>query len=132
SVEDVYNAVYIEGDAVGDAMFFGRGAGELPTASAVTGDIITVAKNIIQGVSDTCYCTCFTHKRIKPIREIETKYYIRLTVKDRPGVLAGIASVFGNQEVSIASVIQKRRKNEQAEVVMVTHQVKEANLQDAL
>lgn len=132
NVDDVYNAIYIEGDAVGDAMFFGRGAGELPTASAVVGDLIAVAKNINKSSFDRTYCTCFEHKRIKPIREIVSKYYLRLTVKDRPGVLASIASVFGNQEVSLASVIQKRRQDDLAEIVMITHRVKEANLQDAL
>lgn len=132
SVDDVYNAVYVEGDAVGDAMFFGRGAGELPTASAVVGDIIAVARNILQGVTDPVHCTCFEQKRIKPIRDIKTKYYLRLTVKDKPGVLAGIANVLGNQDVSIASVIQKRRKDEMAEIVLITHLVKEANIQDAL
>lgn len=132
SVDDVYNAVYVEGDAVGDAMFFGRGAGELPTASAVMGDIIAVARNILQGVSDPVHCTCFEQKKIKPIRDIKSQYYLRLTVKDKPGVLAGIASVFGDKEVSIDSIVQKRRKNELAEIVLITHQVMEANIQDAL
>ncbi|MDS1030688.1 homoserine dehydrogenase [Bacillota bacterium LX-D] len=132
SVDNVYNSIYIKGDAVGDAMFFGRGAGELPTASAVVGDIMTIAKNIKNGLMGTNQCTCFEHKRIKTIFETKSKYYLRLSVKDKPGVLASIASVLGNQEVSIASVIQKKRQNEIAEIVLITHEVKEANLQDAL
>lgn len=71
-------------------------------------------------------------KRIKPIQEIESKYYIRISVKDRPGVLASIAGVFGNTSVSLASVIQKRLEGDLAELVLITHKVKEANLRDAL
>lgn len=132
NVDDVYNAVYVEGDAVGDAMFFGRGAGQLPTASAVVGDVIAIAKSIAQGVSNKIYCTCFKNKKTKPIREIASQYYLRLTVQDQPGVLANIASVFANQDVSIATVIQKKRQGKLAEIVLITHLVKEANLQDAL
>ena len=132
NVNDVYNAIYVQGDAVGDAMFFGQGAGQLPTASAVIGDLIEIAKDLTKGVCDKTYCTCFEHKKVKPISEIKTKYYLRLTVTDRPGVLANIASVFANQEVSIASVVQKRKCDQVAEIVLITHEVKEANLQDAL
>lgn len=131
-IDDVYNAIYVQGDAVGDAMFYGRGAGKLPTASAVVGDVIEVARNLTHRVFDEAYCTCFEHKSIKPIREIQTKYYLRLTVTDRPGVLASIANVFAQQEVSIASVVQKRKNEQVAELVLITHQVREANLQDAL
>jgi len=131
-VDDVNNAIYVQGDAVGNAMFYGRGAGKLPTASAIVGDIIEIVRNIFHKVYDEAYCTCFEQKSIKPVRDIETKYYLRLTVIDRPGVLAGIASVFGQQEVSIASVVQKRKDKDVAELVLITHQVKEANLQDAL
>jgi homoserine dehydrogenase len=131
-VDDVFNAIYVEGDSVGDAMFYGRGAGQLPTASAVVGDVIDVARNLVQGIYDKKYCTCFENKKIKSIRDVKTKYYLRLTVTDRPGVLASIASVFGQQEVSLASVVQKRKNEHLAELVLITHQVKEANLQDSL
>lgn len=131
-VDDVFNAIYVQGDAVGDAMFYGRGAGQLPTASAVIGDLMEVARNLTQGIFDKSYCTCFEHKEIKPFREIKTKYYLRLTVPDRPGVLASIASVFAQHEVSIASVVQKRKTKQAAELVLITHLVKEAYLQDAL
>ncbi|GAW93246.1 homoserine dehydrogenase [Calderihabitans maritimus] len=132
AVNDVFNAVFVRGDAVGEAMFYGRGAGELPTASAVVGDIIEVARDLNLGVTGRIACTCFTQKRIKPIGEVETKFYLRLKVKDQPGVLAGIASVFGNMDVSLASVIQKRREEDWAEIVLITHQVQEKNLRDAL
>lgn len=132
SVNDVFNAIFVKGDAVGDVMFYGRGAGEMPTASAVVGDITAVAKNILQGNGRGMACTCYDNKEIKDIGETEAKYYVRMQVSDRPGVLAAIASVFGNQEVSLASVIQKRNMQNQAEIVWVTHQVLEKNLQDAL
>lgn len=140
SVNDVFNAIFVKGDALGEAMFYGRGAGELPTASAVVGDIIDAARNIIKGVPGrigcTCFdragCSCFEKKQIKDMGETQAKYYIRLKVLDRPGVLAAIASVFGNQEVSVASVIQKRNIGKIAEIVWVTHEVMEKNIQDAL
>lgn len=132
SVNDVFNGVFIHGDAVGDVMFYGRGAGELPTASAVVGDVIDCARNILKGARGRLSCTCYDHKLIKDIGETRTKYYVRMKVLDRPGVLAAIASVFGNQEVSLASVIQKRNIENIAEIVWVTHDVLEKNIQDAL
>ena len=133
AVNDSFNAVFVEGDAVGKTMFYGRGAGELPTASAIVGDIISAARNIRFSARGRLGCTCFEHKRIKPIGEIRTKYYLRMVVKDQPGVLASIAAVLGNQNVSIASVIQKRISEENhAEIVLITHAVEEHSLKDAI
>lgn len=132
SVNDVFNAIFVKGDAVGEAMFYGRGAGELPTASAVAGDIMDAARNILHQNRGRITCTCYDQKPIKPMGDTVTKYYVRLLVLDKPGVLANIASVFGNQEVSLNSVIQKRNLGEKAELVFVTHQVLERNIQDAL
>jgi homoserine dehydrogenase len=133
NVHDSYNAVFVRGDAVGDAMFYGRGAGQMPTASSVVGDIIDVVNNLRQKSTGRFSCTCYEHKEIKPIGEITTKYYLRLHVLDRPGVLASIAGVFGNHGVSLASVIQKNGRNEGvAELVVITHAVKESDIQDAL
>ncbi|NLK51886.1 MAG: homoserine dehydrogenase [Syntrophomonadaceae bacterium] len=132
SVNDVFNAVFVRGDFVGEVMHYGRGAGQRPTASAVVGDIMEVARNAQTGSSGRISCTCFEQKRVKPISEIMSRYYIRMMLKDRPGVLASIAGVFGNQEVSLASVLQKRTEGDMAELVFVTHQVQEGNLQDAL
>lgn len=132
AVNDVFNAIFVRGDAVDDVMFYGRGAGEMPTASAVAGDVIDAARNIVKGVRGRLSCTCYDNKEIKDIGEIKTKYYVRMKVLDRPGVLAAIASVFGNQEVSLASVIQKRNIDKIAEIVWVTHEVREKNIQDAL
>lgn len=131
AVRDVFNAVFVRGDAVGDTMFYGRGAGELPTASAVVGDIIAAARNIRYQMRGTTGCTCFETKRVKPITAVETSYYLRLRVTDKPGVLAGIAAAFGNNMVSLAAVIQKTT-GEIAELVLVTHRVREANLRAAV
>jgi len=132
SVQDVFNAIFVRGDAVGETMFYGRGAGAGPTASAVAGDIIEVARDVNKGITGRLGCTCYEHLRVKPISQIETRYYLRLAVKDQPGVLAGIAGVFGNHGVSLANVIQKRTAAAEAELVLVTHKVKEENLRDAL
>ena len=132
SVNDAFNAIFVKGDAIGEAMFYGPGAGEMPTASAIMGDVVQVARNVVGNNTGFGICTCYEDKPIKPIGQVEAKYYIRVTVKDQPGVLASIASVFGNQGVSIGSVIQKRHGSEYAEIVLVTHEVQEQNIQDAL
>lgn len=132
SVNDVFNAIFVSGDAVGDVMFYGRGAGELPTASAIAGDVIDAARNIITDSRGRLGCTCYDHKTIKDTGETMSKYYVRMKVLDKPGVLAAIATVFGNQEVSLASVLQKRNIDNVAEIVWVTHCVLEKNVQDAL
>ncbi|MEW6447088.1 MAG: homoserine dehydrogenase [Bacillota bacterium] len=131
SVSDVFNAVFVRGDAVGDTMFYGRGAGELPTASAVVGDVITAARNIRCGVRGILGCTCFESKPVRQIGTVESCYYLRLQVVDRPGVLAGIAGAFGNNGVSLAAVMQKTT-GVIAELVLVTHRVREANLRAAV
>lgn len=133
NVNDVFNAVFVEGDAVGKTMFYGQGAGELPTASAVVGDVIAGARNIQYNCGGRVGCTCYETKKIKPIGEVKAKCYMRIMVKDRPGVLANITAVFGNQNVSIATVIQKTANEEGcAELVLITHSVEEQNLTDAL
>lgn len=133
SVSDSYNAIFVRGDAVGDTMFYGRGAGQMPTASSIVGDLTEVISNLRNGSTGRITCTCYENKQIKAIGEIETKYYLRLHVLDRPGVLASIASVFGNHGVSLATVIQKNgHLEEAAEIVVITHKVKEDDIQDAL
>ncbi|MGI9953267.1 homoserine dehydrogenase [Moorellaceae bacterium AZ2] len=132
SVGGAFNAIFVEGDAVGEAMFYGQGAGEMPTASAVVGDIMEAARNLLHDTRCRISCTCFTQKPIKPMGEIETRYYLRMIVKDRPGVLAAIAGVFGERQVSLASVIQVGMVGEQAELVFITHRVREQNLMEAL
>lgn len=133
SVNDVYNAVFVEGDAVGHTMFFGPGAGELPTASSVLGDLIAVAKSIRLGITGHLTgCTCYHDKKIRTIGELNSCYYLRLSVQDQPGVLSTIAGVLAEHGVSIASVLQKRTLGQLAEIVLVTHLVKEADFADAM
>lgn len=132
SVRDSFNAVFVHGDAVDDAMFYGRGAGELPTASAVMGDIIDVARNIEYGCNGRISCTCYRETPIKKFDEVENKFFLRMQVKNQPGVLASIATVFGSHGVSIARVVQKHIKGDQAELVIVTDKVREYYLKNAL
>ncbi|MDD3652812.1 MAG: homoserine dehydrogenase [Desulfotomaculaceae bacterium] len=132
SVNDVYNAIFIRGDAVGDVMFYGRGAGELPTASAVAGDVMNAARNLLKNVPGMISCTCFEEKPVKPMSATSTKYFVRLNVADKPGVLAGIALIFGNNQVSLSSVLQRHTSGHSAEIVLVTHEVLEGNFQNAI
>lgn len=132
SVRDSFNAVFVHGDAVDDAMFYGRGAGELPTASAVMGDIIDVARNIAYGCNGRISCTCYRETPIKKFDEVENKFFLRMQVKNQPGVLASIATVFGSHGVSIARVVQKHIKGDLAELVIVTDKVREDYLKNAL
>lgn len=132
AVNDVFNAVFIHGDAVGEVMHYGRGAGQLPTASAVLGDVIDISRNILHGISQRIGCTCYEERTVLSINQLSAEFYIRMTVTDRPGVLAGIAGVFGNNNVSIASVIQKASCGQCAELILITHEVQEQNLSDSL
>ncbi|WP_094602801.1 Homoserine dehydrogenase [Sporomusa silvacetica DSM 10669] len=132
SVNDVFNAIFVKGDAVGETMFYGRGAGELPTASAVVADIIDVARDIRHNVSSRILCTCFDQKPIYPVNKIESPYYIRLLVEDKPGVLAAIAGAFGAQQVSLHSVIQKRKIEGSTELVLITYRVSDENIRLAM
>ena len=124
AVNGVFNAIFINGDAVGELMFYGRGAGQMPTASAIVGDIMEISRQLYRGMKSSASCTCYMQKEIMPIDELESRFYIRLTAKDRPGVLAAIASVFGNNEVSIATVLQKTSGEDFAQLVLVTHYVR--------
>ena len=132
AVRDVFNAIFVRGDAVGDTMFYGRGAGALPTASAVCADVMEAARDICFHSSSHILCTCYEEKRIFNIAETESPYYIRLLAEDRPGVMAAIAGAFGSQQVSLNSVIQKRRVGNRAEIVLITYKVNDADLQLAV
>jgi len=132
TVNDVYNAVYVTGDAVGDTMFYGQGAGEMPTASAVVSNIMDAARNLLYHVPGIISCTCYDEKPVKDMGTTEVKYYVRLNVTDKPGVLASIACTLGDKEVSLASVLQKHTDGNNAEIVLVTHKVLEKNMQEAL
>ena len=132
SVHDAFNAVYVKGNAAGDLMFYGKGAGDLPTASAVMGDIISLARNQ-NTVSDITYPLHYQEngKKIQSMDDTNTAYYIRLLVNDIPGVLGRIATTFGKQGVSLSSVIQKG-DTEPVSLVFVTHRARERSLQQAI
>ena len=132
AVNESFNAVYVEGENIGETMFYGRGAGELPTASAVVGDIVSIARSI--DADDTTPCLSFggSERRVIPMGEIESKYFLRLIVKDSPGVLAAISRIFGDQKVSITSVQQYTTKATDAEIIIMTHRVKESRVQEAV
>jgi len=136
AVQGVFNAVYVYGNAVGETMFYGQGAGQMPTASAVVGDLMEIVRNLETNSTGRFPCTCYLEKEILPIGQIQTKYYLRLIVKDKPGVLASIAGVMGNHQVGLASVIQKRtlvvNEERMAEIVLITHEVLEQDIRDAL
>ncbi|MDN5331748.1 MAG: homoserine dehydrogenase [Tepidanaerobacteraceae bacterium] len=129
AVRDVYNAILVEGDAVGKVMFFGQGAGKMPTASAVVADIMDAAR---QGMRRRIYCTCYDELKVIDVGSSTSRFYIRLKAKDRPGVLSKISGAFGENDISLNMVIQKDVKGNVAEIVMVTHQVPFRNLQKAL
>jgi homoserine dehydrogenase len=125
-----YNAILVRGDAVGDVMFYGQGAGMMATGSAVAGDVIDICRNVRHGANGRIACTCFDTKRALPMDTVVTRYYVRMYVTDRPGTLAAIAGVFGRHQVSIESV--RAAAQDRAEAVWVTHRVQEANLRRAL
>jgi homoserine dehydrogenase len=132
SVNGVYNAIYVVGDSVGETMFFGEGAGSLPAASAVVGDLIEVARRIQSGCAPLVGCTCTERLAVRDIADLESSYYIRLLVADRPGVLAATAKVFGEKGVSLASVMQTVWDGGTAQLVFVTHVATESAVRAAL
>lgn len=132
-VKDSFNAVFVKGDAVGDTMFYGKGAGELPTASAIMGDVVDVARNINFDCCGRIGCTCYKQLPIKRMDDICSKYFIRMQLLDKPGTLASVLSILGNNGVSIYQMMQKkRRNNSNAEIVIITDSVKEKNLKDSM
>lgn len=133
SVNDSYNAVFVHGDAVEDAMFFGRGAGELPTASAVVGDVFDIARNIQFDCSTRISCTCYKELPIKKMEDTYNSYYLRLQAEDRCGVLAELTKIFAENQVSISEIVQKKtRSNGLAEIVVITSRVREGDFQTAV
>lgn len=133
TVNDSYNAVFVHGDAVEDAMFFGRGAGEMPTASAVVGDIFEIVRNILAGCCGRIGCTCYKQLPVKKMESTYNRYFLRLHVEDKCGVLAEMTEVFAKYHVSVAQIIQKERKDDDcAEVVVITAKVREGDFKTAI
>ncbi len=133
-VDGVYNAVLVEGDLIGKVTFIGKGAGALPTSSAVVADVVSTAREIVSGVGCVVAWEPKAGKKIKPMSEIETRFYIRMNIADSAGVLAQIARVLGDNDISIASAIQKESDelSQTAEIVIMTHPAREKAVQQAL
>ncbi|MDH4097131.1 MAG: homoserine dehydrogenase [Nitrospira sp.] len=137
-VDGVYNAIQLVGDAVGDVILYGRGAGSMPTGSAVVSDVIAIGRNLLKGAVGRVPVASFRQEerrpmRMKPIEEISSLYYLRFMVVDRPGVLAQIAGELGRCGISISSMLQQgRREGQTVSVVIKTHMAKERDVQTAL
>jgi homoserine dehydrogenase len=136
SVSDVFNAVLIEGDAVGQILIYGRGAGELPTASAVVSDIVDVVRNISGNTPIRIPMDYYRKDRrleVIPIEQISSRYYLRFTVSDNPGVLASITGRLGAEGISIASIMQKERAGaDGVPVIFITHNAREKGIRKAI
>lgn len=131
-VDDVYNAILVSGSSVGEVMFYGRGAGSMPTGSSVVGDIVEVARNIHAGSSASAPKLCFAPTQVVPTAETVSRYYLRLQVADRPRCLSNIAGALGDHTVSIGRVTQHEMADGMAELVLITHPCPDANLRRAL
>jgi homoserine dehydrogenase len=136
AVSGVFNAVFVTGDAVGDLMFYGRGAGQLPTASAVWSDAVEIARRIAHGVSATGLELPSAGPGAlapQPMERLRSCYYLRVMAQDRPGVLSKVTGILGDHDISIASVIQKGRAAAEAvPVVLMTHEAQERDMRAAL
>jgi homoserine dehydrogenase len=137
SVGGVYNAILVEGEPIGQVMFFGPGAGSGPTASAVVSDILNIAAVLkMAGTTHQLHpllsCSHQHYCRIAPISEVVTRFYARFLTKDRPGVIGTLGTCFGNHNVSLESVVQAGFFGELAEIVVVTHDVMTGNFRQAL
>ena len=138
SVRMAYNAFYVRGDAVGDILLYGLGAGQMPTGSAVVSDIVDLARNVLSGATLRVPPLSFQladlqRLPLKPMNEVVSRYYFRFSAVDRPGVLSKIAGILGENEISIATVIQKGREARgSVPIVMLTHEAREAAVSRAL
>jgi len=138
NVNEAYNALYVHGDAVGNVMFYGPGAGMMPTGSAVVSDVVDVARNILHGSVGRVPSVghqpgALKARRIKSIEELETQYYFRFSAEDSPGVLSKVAGILGEHQISIQSVHQQGRDQVGAvPIVMITHEAREAGVKRAL
>jgi homoserine dehydrogenase len=130
SVGDAFNAVFVDADAAGSLMFYGRGAGGAPTASAVLGDLVAVARNRINGGGGARQ-SAYADLRVQPMGEVSTRYHVALDVADRPGVLAAVAREFAEHDVSIQTVRQEGR-GDAATLVLVTHVATDSALTDTV
>jgi homoserine dehydrogenase len=130
AVRENLNAIFVEGDHVGELMFYGRGAGGGPTGTSVVGDLVDVARNLLSGGRGVG-CTCFEAKTVRTLDTMVAQYYVLLAVADRPGVLAAVAGAFGENNVSIKNVWQEG-VGDQAQLVLITHRALERDFQATL
>ena len=132
-VNGVFNAIYTVGDAAGENMFFGEGAGAGPAASAVMGDVLEVARHLQMGIKPIVGCTCTDELPILSVEDLHTKYYIRFVVADRSGVLASAADIFAQYDVSVKTVTQRgNAARDDVDLVFVTHTAEERNVRKAI
>jgi len=138
TVDGAYNAIYVKGDFVGSSLSYGKGAGMLPTASAVVSDVIEISRNILRNSTGRIPPSGYSLidpkmlTGIAPFDEVQCEYYLRVLVMDRPGVLSRIAGVLGRHSISIQSVLQKGRGETAIPIFIVTHRAKESNMRSAL
>ncbi|RKD23910.1 homoserine dehydrogenase [Ammoniphilus oxalaticus] len=133
SVNGVFNAVYVYGAAVGETMFYGPGAGELPTATAVTSDLVTVVKNMKLGISGKSVVAPYRETILKTPEQIESKFFLRLLVSDQPGVLAEITTRLASYDISIEQIIQQpNRDHAEAEIILITHMASKKGMDQIL
>src|SRR5690606_2811487 len=133
SVSGVFNAIYVYGEAVGETMFYGRGAGEMPTATSVVADIVAVIRNLKLGVNGRRGINAYKQMLPKTEDQVTAKYFVLLYVEDKAGVLARITQIFGKHGVSLESVIQQpNTNNPRAEIVIITHNANKSSMRDVL
>lgn len=139
TVDGVFNAIYVKGDAIGPLLFYGQGAGQMPTGSAVVSDVVELSRNILVRLSGRRVPLLTYHESylekipLKKMEELIMPFYIRFSAIDRPGVLSKVSGILGKHDISIASVIQKGRKvNGAVPIVMMTHEAKEENVYQAI
>ncbi|GAA4854172.1 homoserine dehydrogenase [Paenibacillus vulneris] len=133
SVNGVFNAVYVYGEAVGETMFYGPGAGEMPTATSVVADLVAVVRNLKLGINGQRGFIPYKEKKLKTDEQIASKNFILLHVEDKAGVLAQITQVFAEHEVSLESVLQHPNKhNPKAEIIIITHDANQAAMKKVL
>ena len=133
TVNGVFNAIYTVGDAAGENMFFGEGAGAGPAASAVMGDVLEVARHLQMGIKPIVGCRCTDELPILSVEDLHTKYYIRFVVADRSGVLASAADIFAKYDVSVKTVTQRgNAARDDVDLVFVTHTAEERNVRKAI
>jgi homoserine dehydrogenase len=132
NVNDSFNAIFIKGNAVGDLMLYGRGAGDLPTGSAVVGDVISILRNNIDLSTLIAMKNNQVPKKVQDASENVSGYYIRLDVKDQPGILGEVAAILGKNEVSVLSITQNVKSKDSASMVFMTHETLEGNISESI